>query len=891
MNQEQLPTPSLLDRVERPQPRPLSFPWLTFLLAAVVCIIFIITITQLSHCPWPAVCGPILEDDLVQARLNTALPPIQGNVIAEQNFRPRWNGLAEIELTAVRYGESSGNDSYLLLQLLDDQDMLIAEQRFSAQTTEHNQILTFRFPAQPTSAGRRYTLRLTGSDQSQFSVWGYNLDVYQTGQLALSQTTSAVQDLRFITRYHLLWPDIFHSLSQTILQEGALLLLALLFLPLPGILILLVARPLHWDAVAWWGVALALSIATWPLLWQWLTLVGGRWSGWLLWVFLVVGYGGVLVYWYIARRDVPAERLYRMPPPASILIIFLLLLSVAVRFLAVRDLSFPPWVDSSRHALITAVMVESGQTPHDYEPYLPIGRFNYHYGFHTLSAGLSLMTGWPLPRLLLVLGQLLNGLIPLTLYAAAWLVTRRRGPALLAAFLVALPFFFPAYYATWGRMTQLAAVLILPILLALTWLLTHPVTRSPCHLVTLSPCHPLTQRPLWPLVALLAAGLFLLHFRVFLFYLPFAALVGLFALARRRPLPLLFAAGLSLLLILPRLLELLQTATPAQALQHSIANYNEFPMGYVTVGWERYFIAVTAVALLLVLIMAVIGNRLSVIGYRSADGRRPTAVFPLLLASWVALLFLLLAGRRLGLPETSLVNINSLVITLFVPQALFLAAVAGEMWYWLSGRAFLGDHRWLLHVVGIPAGVVIALLALYGGRQQVNILNDTTILAYHDDLPALEWAADNLPSDSLIAVNSWQWLGDTWAGSDGGAWLTPLTRLQTTTPPVDYVYDPDLLQFVADFNEGAKAIPSWSTPEAAAWLREQGVTHVFVGAKGGFFDPAALSANPQMEMIYHQNGVFIFTVLAVTTDFDYNNSKGTERHGYSFSRTNSPSLH
>jgi hypothetical protein len=707
-------------------------------------------------------------------------------------------------------------------------------------------------------------------------VWGYNLDVYQAGQLLLSQTppaAPAAQDLRFTTRYHLLWSDVFRTLGQTIIQEGALLLLALFFLPLPGILILLIARPARWDAAAWWGVALALGIAAWPLLWQWLTVAGGRWSAWLLWTVVIGGYMGILVYRLLNHRKTKSTDAPTLHSPLSTLhsslatrhsapLIILLLLALSVRFIAVRDLSFPPWVDSSRHALITAVMVESGQTPHDYEPYLPVGRFPYHYGFHTLSASLSLMTRWPLPGLLLVLGQLLNGLIPLTLYAATWLITRRRGPALFAAFLVALPFFFPAYYATWGRMTQLAAVLILPVLLVLTWLLArHKPAHSPLitHHSSLSTLHS-------PLVALLAAGLFLTHFRVLLFYLPFAVLVGLFALARRRPLPLLLAGGLSLLLVLPRLIDLLQSTTPGQALQHSIANYNEFPTGYITVGWERTFIAATAAALLLVLISAVISYPLSVISRpptllspRSSLILQPSS-FPLVLAAWVALLFLLLAGRRLGLPETSLVNTNSLVITLFVPQALFLAIVTGGTWRWLVGRDFLRRHHWPVQLVGGLAGLLIAVLALYGGRQQANILNDTTILAYHDDLPALEWAADNLPSDSLIAVNSWQWLGDTWAGSDGGAWLTPLTGLQTTTPPVDYVYDPDLLQFVSAFNEGAQAITDWTTPEAAAWLREQGVTHIFVGAKGGFFDPAALSANPQLEMIYHQDGVFIFTI-------------------------------
>lgn len=820
--------------------RLVSFPWIAFLLAAIAVVTFVVGVLTTRNCPWDAVCGPFVEADLTQGRLNVALPPIEGETTAEQTFVPRHNGLTEVELMAVVYGEEEEKgDGRLTVQLRDEQERVVAKETFAAQSTDHNQTITLRFPPQPHSTGRRYTLHAQGSAESRLSLWGYRPSVYEEGQLLVGGKSleEGAQTLRFTTRYRLFWSDVVESVAAAVGQEGWLLLAALFFLPLPGILILLIAQPARWDAAAWFGVSLALGVALWPLLWQWWTVVGGRWVGWSLWLFVGLGYSGILVYWLLGRgRGRRASEKINFAPFASLRehlpLTLLLLLALAVRLAAVSDLSFPPWVDSSRHGLITAVMIESGQTPQSYEPYLAVGRFAYHYGFHSLAASLGLMTGWPLPRLLLLLGQLLNGLTPLTVYAATWLLMRRRGPALLAAFLVALPLFFPAYYATWGRMTQLAAVLLLPVLIALTWLMVSK------------------QKGLWPLVGILAAGLFLLHFRVFLFYLPFAGLVGLFALVRRRWLPLILSGGFGLFLILPRLIELIRTTTPAQAVQHAIANYNEFPVGYITVGWERYFIGATAVLLIIVLIAATV--------------RRRWAVFPLLLPTWVATLFVLLAGRRLGLPETSLININSLVITLFVPQSLFLAVVVGHIWRWLASQWARWPGRWLPVIVrqgiGLGLGVLVGLLLLYGIRQQIGILNDTTILAYADDLPALEWAADNLPPDSLVAVNSWQWLGDTWTGHDGGAWLTPLTGVQTTTPPVDYVYDPTLLGFVGDFNEGATAIADWSTTEAAEWLRGQGVTHIFVGARGGFFDPAELVANPQFELLYQRNGVFILRV-------------------------------
>ena len=41
--------------------------------------------------------------------------------------------------------------------------------------------------------------------------------------------------------------------------------------------------------------------------------------------------------------------------------------------------------------------------------------------------------------------------------------------------------------------------------------------------------------------------------------------------------------------------------------------------------------------------------------------------------------------------------------------------------------------------------------------------------------------------------------------------------------------------------QAATAVSDWSDPLQADWLRDQGVTHIYTGKKGGFFDPAALA--------------------------------------------------
>ncbi len=799
--------------------------------------------------------APILTDDISQTRLDTVPPAPRNEQYLEQTFVPRWNGLSEVELIAARSGEpDAAEDGRLTLQLFDDDATLITEQTLETSAISHNQTITLSFDPQTRSLNRTYRLRLSGNETNPVSVWAYDLDVLARGQLTATAAANA-QELRFTTRTQLTFADAVWSLVTMLSRDGLIMLLALFFLPLPGCLLLLLVEktknekrkgerpsfsatrfpltatrfpltPLLADPFAWWGTAFALGVSLWPMLWFGLTLAGGRFHSWSLWAIFILGWTAVLTLW-LSNRNAREKRPRPITlSPRHLVALSLLALILAARLLAVRDLAFPPWVDSGRHSLITAVMTETGQTPSDYASYLPVTRFPYHFGFHTLAASLELMSGWPLPRLLLFLGQLLNSLLPLTVYAAVWLILRRRGAALLAAFLVGLPFLFPGFYATWGRLTQLTAMLVMPVLVAFTWLVVRGGRA---------------WRRAWWLLALLAAGVFFTHFRVFAYYLPLPFVVWLSARGRQGH-NLLAAAGSGLLLAGPRLFQLLAITNPGRQITYTQTSYNAFPTNYITPGWERYYWTAASIGLVLALTAVLL--------------RRRWPVLPLVMTGWTAALLAALSLDRWGLPGTTVLNLNSMVITLFLPLALFLAATAVPLWRWLRQRHWLAAlMAWFCLGGGLMA------VTLFGVRQQISILNPQTILARPADLPALAWADQNLPETAVIAVNSWKWLGETWSATDGGLWLVPLTGRSTTTPPADYTYNPKLVQQVRQFNETASAVPDWSDPTQADWLRQQGVTYIFIGQRGGFFDPAALNRNPAVEMVYGRDGVFIFSLF------------------------------
>ena len=157
-------------------------------------------------------------------------------------------------------------------------------------------------------------------------------------------------------------------------------------------------------------------------------------------------------------------------------------------------------------------------------------------------------------------------------------------------------------------------------------------------------------------------------------------------------------------------------------------------------------------------------------------------------------------------------------------------------------------------------GGLMMYATLFSVPHQINILNQETVLVESADLPALTWLDENLPQDAHIAVSSWRWLNQAWSGQDGGTLIVPLLQRSSTMPPPDYTYNRELRLEVNQFNIEADAVEDWSTPAASQFLRENGVTHVYVGARGGFFKPEQIANNSDFELLYAEQGTFIFAL-------------------------------
>jgi hypothetical protein len=604
----------------------------------------------------------------------------------------------------------------------------------------------------------------------------------------------------------------------------------------------------------------------------WVSVVGLRWSALALgFTYALIGLLVIVrALYHLYSLRVVIRTFYLSPaafhlPPATfhLALPIILLLALLTRLLAIRDLAAPMWVDSSHHLLIARVLAETGHIPANYQPLLPVDRFYYHWGYHVLLVGAYWLSQGDWPELMLTLGQVLNALTPLAVYAGAELLTGQPRAGLWAAFVVALVSFFPGYYVSWGRYTQLTGLLILAPLLGVLWQLLRPEKDWAA-----AQQHPSRWRAVWG-ASLLVAGLFLAHYRVLAFLVTFGWAIAAFG-GRGGWKWLSVVAGLGGLLALPWLVQLFQQAVlPVLAAPERIVatgGYNDFPVDYFRGELERGWL------------------RLAVVAAGWGLLRRERTVW--VLGGWAAVTSALL---NIG-PGTWLVNNNAWAISLFLPAAIALGWGADQWlrlvdklatWASPQPRAVSDDpaptassvfdsvrESRLFRVVGLGLRWLVVMLfvgiLVYGGARglllQSNIANPVTRLVAAEDMDALAWVEHNTPPDAVFVVNGWKWLGNAWAGSDGGAWLWPLAGRRTTLPPVDYLYQADWARAINAFNEKLAALTDADTPDTLALLREMGVTHVFIGAKGGSLKPESFLDSPHYRLLYTNGAAWVFEV-------------------------------
>lgn len=634
---------------------------------------------------------------------------------------------------------------------------------------------------------------------------------------------------------------------------------------LPGVLLHRLFRlPSRPDWLITFALQLGLGLALWPLLLLWTTQLGWHWTPRTAQIVAaaLLTAGLVALLWAPGRWP---QRLAQLSRQAFLLTIFACVAAVTAvtRLLQVRDLALPVWVDPVHHVAIVRLLLADGAVPASFDPFIPGGVFNYHWGYHAVVAWLAWLLGaldaFAVAEVVLHFGQLLNVLTVVMLYGAGRVLFASRRAGLLTAAIVGLVSWFPAYFLSWGRYTQMMGVLLMAPALIVLWQLRTRV--RPGGLVA---------------AMMLVAGLALVHVRAAFLVALLAGVLAVLLLMQRRWHTVLWwavAATGALLATLPWWLWLWQSAF-VQALvtvqvdaNASWNSYNLPDWGLVwaprnpllvavasagasaLLGWQTVDIFVQMAGAAWLALLAGLG----VWAWRRPALRPPTArtaLAWLLLVVWVALTALLLQANRLGLPSVRFIHVNVGVIALYAP----LALASGGLLAWAIG--LLTPARFAQYMAGAAA----LALAFWGASGMTTIVNPVTILATPADRAALIWLRDNTPPDARFAVNTWEWLNGIYAGSDGGYWIPILTDRASIMPLALYAaaLPQDEVDAINERLARLGAATNLDDPTLRAELAEQGVTHLYLGQRQGSLRPGQIDGKPYADLIYRQAGISIY---------------------------------
>jgi hypothetical protein len=605
---------------------------------------------------------------------------------------------------------------------------------------------------------------------------------------------------------------------------GLGLLLALVLALGPGMALLsFFSQRQRFDRTQATTIAIGLALAAWPIALAWLQALHLALSAWSV-LGIAIGSWSIGLWKLRPWKHVTALRF----DPSRVMLWSVVLIVAVVGLTALRNVVVGPGSDAYHHTLITQLIVERGRLPDNYEPYAPLVSFTYHFGFHTFAAVLSLLSGLSPVIVAPIAAQVLVAFAALSVAFLAEQMTSQKWLAAVSALIAGLVSIFPAYYINWGRYTQLTGLVLLPIFLGIVW-----------HWA-------MTDRG-WrdvPLIGLLAAGITLAHYRVTLMTASAVIFViglnGVFArwrLAEWRQVigRLIAAAVIAGLLIAPWVWHVfisLRQGYPIvlgsmAPLFFQLDRLGPYVLNYPT---NRVFLGLLAMAL--------------IAGWL----RRQRVVISL--SIWSAGMWVLSGPRLAG----AFMDTISVLISLYIPAAIISAWFVVTIGAWLRQR--WPSARWVMSM-----GLVG--LAAWGAVSISNIVETNAPYVGPADLPAIDWIRNNTPVSARFMVNTFHFeYSDNYVlGSDAGYWLPLLAGRATITMPMIYPAEraasPDLLERLVALD---RLNGKLTTPEALALMQKEGITHVYVGQRGGPISAEELEESPHFKLAYHTGPVYVFEV-------------------------------
>lgn len=594
----------------------------------------------------------------------------------------------------------------------------------------------------------------------------------------------------------------------------------------------------HWQGLQRWIVALGLGIAFYPVLFyfaRWLVpfLTFGPYK--LLGLLAVCA--GVIA-WNLRHN----WRTQFDFAPSEWIALGIVGTTLLTRFWILRDHPYPAWTDSLHHTLLTQLTALNGQLPTTLEPYAPIPLDQYHLGLYALTAALQWLARIPAHTALLWMAQFLNGICGVGVYLLLDRYAGRRA-ALIGAVVAGLLGQHPAFYFNWGRFTQVAAQSVLFI----AWTVVLEALKN------ISTVNRLSTK-LLAAAAFLSASVFLLHFRVAIFYALLIALGSLRLGWQTRK-----TCQLKLWLLALSILSILTMVLVSPVLWAAIISYFSRSAEVVATlqGVER---EVTSAAYFafdwknLPYVLApwwlIHGGLICTLGVLI---RHDAALDQVLWAGSLTLLGLI---YRLDIPWLSFTNLSGVLIMFYLP----LSVIVGDTLGWL-----MEQPGWSHALYRKSIGLLVFLFCLNNAHIRTTELEPFRYFLSTEDIVAMNWIRENTPTDAIFAVNTYFWLPRAPHGADGGYWLPYFAERQTTTGlMLNHLGAPAYQEEVIQRSNLVKQL-EFGDKTAVPALRAAGVTHLYLGVRGHFagggLSRTTLLQMETLEPVYDQGGVIIFAIL------------------------------
>jgi hypothetical protein len=514
---------------------------------------------------------------------------------------------------------------------------------------------------------------------------------------------------------------------------------------------------------------------------------------WLVWGLLGGPPSGILVaaiaLLAVAIVLVLRSQRYTLPGAKAVLwfLILFLAASVLLRLALISKAVVPLYFDSAQHYLVIKNLIRDVVSTEATPFRWPAGGY-YHMGFHLMAAFLTSALGADIVDVMLILGQTIVAIIPLTVFFLLWHETRSDTAGIFAVLLAGFGWYMPAYAVNWGKYPALASLPLIAFVMSLAYLaLKHKEAFS--------------ARQWGGLSALLFIGLAVtgvVHSRSLIVF-------GIAALAWAA------AAGWQKLSRLPRL-ALFIAVLLGMLVEINIIRTTDVFLVLFDPYWTQGLF-VTAVVLFLAIF---------------AQWIYPKLTFALIVM--ILLLFgsLFIPVNVPGYGNLTLLDRPFAEMILYLPLSL------------LGGLGLAGLEQSLQHLTRrwqrARLWPIQYMAVLFIGAILVNALATYTLypadccsIVSRDDLAAIGWMDRNLPPDARILISSTELRvlptespqGS--VGADAGTWIAPLTDRATVALP-----------YQSDFSQTA-------TFELLCQLQ---VDYIYIGELGAMFRVEQMTPYP-----------------------------------------------